>query len=52
MNKLKSIHREYQKLNLLLINILEKKNFPTQKNNWEKSELNNKSIALNILCIS
>ena len=50
MNKLKRILKEYLILNPLLISIIGKKlDFPLHKKDWKKFELNNKSIALDIL---
>ena len=44
--------KEYQKLNLFLINTIGKKiDFPTSSNSWKKFETNNESIALNILYV-
>ena len=52
MNKLKRIHIEYLILNSLLISIIGKKlDFPLHKKDWKKFELNNKSIALDILYV-
>ena len=46
MNKLKITQKKYQKLNPLLTNLIGKRSY---KKDWKKFELNNKSIALNIL---
>ena len=52
MNKLKRIHKEFLKLNFLLISTIEKKIFfPSHRKDWKKFELSNKSIALNILYV-
>ena len=50
MNKLKRILKEYQKLGLLLVNAIGI-DFSTGPDSWEVFERNNKSIALNILCV-
>ena len=51
-SKLKVTQKEYQKLSLLLISIIGIKIcFPSHQKDWEKIELNNKSIALNILYV-
>ena len=42
---IKKIHKEYQKLSLLLINTID---FPSHGKDWKKFELNKTSIALNI----
>ena len=47
---------KYKKLTLLLINIIgkkffPKKGFPSHQKDWKKFELNNESIALNILYV-
>ena len=47
----KTIQKEQQKLSLLLINSIGKKYFQSHKKYWENFELNNKSIALNILYV-
>ena len=41
----KTVQRDYQKLTYLLNSTID---FPSHKKDWEKSELNNKSIALNV----
>ena len=51
MNKLKTIHKEYQRLNLLLINIIGKIDFLSHGKDWKNFESNNKSIAPNILYV-
>ena len=52
MNKLNRMCKEYQKLNLLLISIIGKKQiFYHIKKIEKKAELNNKSIALNVLYV-
>ena len=51
MNKLKTIHKEYQRLNLLLINTIGKIDFLSHGKDWKKFESNNKSIAPNILYV-
>ena len=52
MNKLKTIHKEYQKLSLLLINTIGKALIFIQALGHGKFfERNNKSIALNILYV-
>ena len=52
MNKLNRICKEYQKLNRLLISIIGKKQiFYHIKKIEKKAELNNKSIALNVLYV-
>ena len=48
MNKLKTIQKKYQRLNLLLINTSGKR---SQSKYWKNSESKNKSITLNILYI-
>ena len=50
MSKLKKIHNEHQKLSLLFICIIGK-NFPSHKEDWKIFELNNKSVAPNILFV-
>ena len=49
MNKLKTIQKEYQRLNLLLINTIGKIDSPSHGKDWKIFQSNNKSIALNIL---
>ena len=53
MNRLKTIQKEYQRLNLLLTNgkRLERDRFSINNKEWRKIESNNKSIALNILYV-
>ena len=48
---MKTSLKEYQILNLLLINVTGKTGFPAGINDWKKFERNNKTIALNILSI-
>ena len=45
----KKILQEYQKLSLLLISIIGKRDFPSRRKDWKKFEPNKKSIAPNIL---
>ena len=48
---MKTSLKEYQILNLLLINVTGKTGFPAGIKDWKKFERNNKTIALNILSI-
>ena len=43
--------KEYLKSNLLLINTIGMTEFPSTSKDWRKFELNNESIALNILYV-
>ena len=48
---MKTILKEYQILNPLLINIIGKTDFPAGIKDWKKLERNNKTIYLNVLFI-
>ena len=48
---MKTSLKEYQILNLLLINVTGKTDFPAGIKDWKNFERNNKTIALNILSI-
>ena len=49
--QIKKILKEYQKFNLLLINTIGMRDFPSHSKDWKKFESNNKSVALNILYV-
>ena len=50
MNKLRTIQKEYQRLNLDKYNLKEI-DFLSHSRDWKKFESNNKSVALNILYV-
>ena len=52
IKKLKTIQKEFQRLNLLLIILIENINFPPEEQDYKTFEMNNKSIALNILQVN